>query len=981
MTLALMMVTVVGWGALYIIGFPQVNTITQTTAVVSVKTDAGNQTSAYVVLLSNSPAPSLEQVFNHLDANDNAVPSNLCGDINIINAKTTYTAGITGLTPNTSYTAYFVTYDTEGNTIETTTPRSKTFTTQNIPFNYLATYPNIQDILDISATAYSSLNYDNSSTRFVVLTTTEAAPSLEQVWSGLDASGNAVSTSRKGTIIIDLANSTNSAFFDNLTENTSYNVYFASKDQAGNFLESSTPTIVTFTTIDQTKPTITFTPINGVKDVPINQIITIAFNEPIRNIDNTPIDNSNVTSLVALKMDGNIVASSVEISGNTITITPSSLLTEGKEYQLTLQPIEDYSNNATELTTIIFETNDTSAPFWLTTTPTNNSVSNSITANIILNYNEAIRNANDSEITSTTLHNSISTSPTFGFTASIDGTKKTITITPKIALEPNTTYTITVTNIEDKYNNLKATDDLVFKTAECNVWNGNTSSDWNTASNWNGTYSAGKSIIIEKGEFNPVINTNYDCANVVVKPGAGLNIPNGVTVNASQEFQLQSSNDPQIGNAYLYLDGTGMISAGKNKIYQSISNNTYWYTVSSPVSGATPSNINSTGGFQYWRDTDGTWQTISNTATLTQGQGYRSYSYTDYVFSGAINNDPSYTFTANYNSKNAGWGLAGNPYPCAINWNALDTTMNIKNQFHIWLNFEKKYGSYNGTIGTNLNSKNPNYIPSNHAFWVRVYDISTVGNSGTLTIPKTARVQSNSTYLKTTSTNELQYLRLSGIKGDNKDEMVVGIFNNSSDNFDDTDTEKWFATKNTELLELYTITNDKKLTISGYENLDGCKIIPVGFKAGSKGTFKINLDEIVNIPEDTKIELYDIGDSNNEIRTDLKSVGSYSFVLNEATTNDNRFLLVLETPNQSNNVSEPKKTQIKLHSQQSKLYVSTPELTNPTIQILNTKGQIINQSQLTTGTINIFDLKENGIYIVKINSLEENYQEKVLISK
>lgn len=101
---------------------------------------------------------------------------------------------------------------------------------------------------------------------------------------------------------------------------------------------------------DTTAPVAVFTPANAATNVAITANPTISFNEAIRLIDDSAITNTNVDALVELRLNnatGALVAFDATISGNVITIVPTSALANNQAYYIALLPnvIEDLSNN------------------------------------------------------------------------------------------------------------------------------------------------------------------------------------------------------------------------------------------------------------------------------------------------------------------------------------------------------------------------------------------------------------------------------------------------------------------------------------------------------------------------------------------------------------------------------------------------------------------------------------------------------------
>lgn len=113
---------------------------------------------------------------------------------------------------------------------------------------------------------------------------------------------------------------------------------------------------------DTVAPTVTYVPANSSTNIAVAANITISFNEAIRLVNDTAIDNTNVDALVELRLNnasGALVPFDATISGNTITINPTSNLANNQTYYVTLLPntVEDLSGNAvTAVTSSSFTT-------------------------------------------------------------------------------------------------------------------------------------------------------------------------------------------------------------------------------------------------------------------------------------------------------------------------------------------------------------------------------------------------------------------------------------------------------------------------------------------------------------------------------------------------------------------------------------------------------------------------------------------------
>jgi len=632
-------------------------------------------------------------------------------------------------------------------------------------------------------------------------------------------------------------------------------------------------------------------------------------------------------------------------------------------------------------------TTGSSAPV-TTITPVNGAMAVSAVPEITIAFNKAVVTTAGATITNSTVKSLLGISSatdnlaTTDYDATISSDKTLITIILKRSLNANQTYTISVAAVEDN-NGVEQSGptNSTFDTDNYVTWIG-TTSDWGTASNWSSGEVPGptSSVKIQKTSSNdPVLGSNSTVRRILIAAGNGLKINSGATLTVNNDTRLMSST---ASNAYLLVEGTfAPADATKTRIYQTITTNAYWYMVSSPVVTATPAGVNSNGVFSYWDDTNGVWSAISSSTALVPAQGYQTYGTRSLIYSGAINNSASYNFTAHYNSKNAGWGLAGNPYPCAIDWTACSgntgLSSEVLNQFHIYLNNSSQYGIYSAGVGTNLVAP-ISYIPSNHAFWVRVADIGTYGNSGTLTIPNSARVNVNNSYLKAASVvSDLSIIRLAGSIDKTTDEAVVAFTLDADNSIDNLDAEKRFSPSNTGLLELFTVLNAKQFAINFYNSVSDVTTVPLGYKLQTAGTAKIELTELKNIPSEVEVYLVDKLDPQNPVRTNLSSQKSYSFTSAVGTFNS-RFVIELVKPI-ATDVSNGQLKSILVSSEDHSVYVTLPSLTKPRAEILDMNGRIIYSGELKSLSQNQIPLNITGVFVVKVMSNEGVYSQKVLI--
>ena len=113
---------------------------------------------------------------------------------------------------------------------------------------------------------------------------------------------------------------------------------------------------------DITTPTVTFLPLNGASNVIASINPTISFNESVRLLNNDAITNTNIDSVVEVRLNdasGTLVPFDATFASNKITIVPTTALSASQTYYIALlaNTIEDLGDNAiTTLQTTTFTT-------------------------------------------------------------------------------------------------------------------------------------------------------------------------------------------------------------------------------------------------------------------------------------------------------------------------------------------------------------------------------------------------------------------------------------------------------------------------------------------------------------------------------------------------------------------------------------------------------------------------------------------------
>jgi arylsulfotransferase ASST/type IX secretion system substrate protein/Big-like domain-containing protein len=222
--------------------------------------------------------------------------------------------------------------------------------------------------------------------------------------------------------------------------------------------------IFSFTTelIDTTAPILNLFPLNN--NIPVDTFFTITANEPLRNIDNSVLTKENIYSFVSINQYNNPekeipYTTYINSQYDSILLFPQALFIGNTEYVISLKDsIEDFFNNRIPQNEFIFKTEliiDTIKPT-VDIYPFENIPIDTFFTAI---FSEPIVNLNNTDI----IDNTISSIVTFkklnnensiDIVGNINLKKDIINFSTVQQLDFNETYLITISNVQDNYNNL-----------------------------------------------------------------------------------------------------------------------------------------------------------------------------------------------------------------------------------------------------------------------------------------------------------------------------------------------------------------------------------------------------------------------------------------------------------------------------------------------------------------------------------------------
>ena len=443
------------------------------------------------------------------------------------------------------------------------------------------------------------------------------------------------------------------------------------------------------------------------------------------------------------------------------------------------------------------------------------------------------------------------------------------------------------------------------------TWTGSASNEWNNSGNWNlveipGAYC---DVIIP---INKVVNLNSDlpaeCKDLLIGAGAVLTIEAGKTLTVNGTL----TNNAGITGLIMKSDAGGTASLKHNTANVSASFERYlnnadwtdwkdgWHFISSPVAAQAispnfivdppsdydvytwhePSNL--WGNFKNVTEPP-TWSTantinngLSNSSSnFLAGKGYMvAYNSPDVKScTGFLNvaditvQDLTITGT---NNANRSWHLLGNPFSCALTWDASADWKftNIAGAAKIW---NEALQSYSDLTSTPASS-----IPATNGFMVQVSS-----GTGNLTLPASKRAHSAQAFYKNTDSIPQILLVAAPLDKSSGQQSTVCFLPEASENFDlmyDSEFLAGYAPK------FYSVSGDLKLSTNSLPSINEEVVIPFGFVKNEASNFSIELAKTI---EGQALYLSDLK-TNTVHKFNNNPVYSFN---SEEGDNPNRFLL------------------------------------------------------------------------------------------
>ena len=529
-----------------------------------------------------------------------------------------------------------------------------------------------------------------------------------------------------------------------------------------------------------------------------------------------------------------------------------------------------------------------------------------------------------------------------------------------------------------------------------------------TTTSWTGSWDNGVPINSTKavidGDYDMTTNPLIETCECEVKTGSTLTITSGKYMKIQNNLINNGTIIIEDGGSLTQVSSSGNVSGSGT---YTVKRNTtplpsehvftYW---SSPLSNSTLAEVVPNADNYYtFNATTQSWTAAGSGTAMIPGVGYITKGPTDGVYPTAytanytgstFNNGDivvAMSFSADADADND-WNLVGNPYPSAINADALiAANATMGGTIYFWTHntdasftqdfTQDDYVSWNGSGGTAgcTGCVAPNgFIASGQGFFVQALSASNL--TFTNAIRETG---SNTNFYRATNEKDRIWLNFSG--ENTFSQILIAFLNEATDGVDrlyDGIRLDGGAAAN-----FYSIIDNQPYGIQGKSSLTESETIPIGFKVTKSGTFTISIDHLEGVIENSTILLID---KLLNVQHNLKD-SSYTFSLDSPGEFDTRFDLQIQTSTEILDVQNEDIVSSKLMilvSNQKLIIKTTDNKFIDKVIVYNILGQQIANSTQPSNSILLksASFKRGNIFIVKsILASGKILYKKVFINK
>ncbi len=514
------------------------------------------------------------------------------------------------------------------------------------------------------------------------------------------------------------------------------------------------------------------------------------------------------------------------------------------------------------------------------------------------------------------------------------------------------------------------------------------SSEWNDPNNWsNGLPGTASDVIINSGTNDPLLQSASTIQSLTINSGATLNI------GASGQLSVTGTLTNNAGNSGLYVhsdaSGTGSLihntdnvpftieryvtggenAGGGTSIYK-------YHLISIPLADGIQAGDVFTGSYLWHfvpnQTNEDSWLGITSlTENLDNQKGFLSYVADEsdkFIFTGTMNNGDFTVAAENIDAGNV--KLIPNPYPSAIDWEAIDLTGTGLNPT-IWL-FNSNTGNYESyNDGAGLGQQ---YIPVGQAVFV---EAASADPSLTFTNAHRTHNQGNGFY-KSGGELAKDLLKIAVSANSSSDATFIRFrqqAENTYNGFDDASKLKGFSGAP----QLYTHSTDNRdLSINTLATSQETVIVPLSFELNASGEAVMSFEYLETFEPEVDIYLEDL---LTDQMINIRETGHYTFsheVENDPLRFNLHFMGV--TSVQDLQASE---NHFKVWTNENQLYIlPTDKLTEGSLQIelFDLSGRLIQSVDKQAQKPMILSIPDyKGIMLVRIQNEKLVQTQKIFI--
>lgn len=517
------------------------------------------------------------------------------------------------------------------------------------------------------------------------------------------------------------------------------------------------------------------------------------------------------------------------------------------------------------------------------------------------------------------------------------------------------------------------------------VWDGETSANWATATNWVGDVlpTSTDDVMIPDETNDPVITTAVEVKSINVQAGGALSINsnslkvNEVTILNGTMTVASGASFVPLGN----LSGGGSATVSKNTTFNTSVGR--YSVIGSPIASGSTSSL---GSIVYSYDetiaydpggTAGSarFQEVSTPQTMPVGDAYFSantgnISFTGIPNSGDVDVSLDYDASRDGGASSAGFNLVANPYTAAISYDAFvaanpdiaatiylwdDGGSNVMQRSNADYVTANSMGAASG--GSTRSGSWDGFIRSTQGFFVKAESAGTLSFSPTM-----MDIGNNSDggfFRKADNT----VLRFSLNSENNYSDILIGFTGDATLGLDRAlDAQK---VKGNNPIQFYSRAEESILAIQALPIVEGEFIVDLGFDAVEAGSYTIKIEDMDSYDSDILL----LDRLLNQF-INLSKVGSHTFQT-ETALNSDRFSLFFAPVAVLASNDQLKSTDLVVFAKDNQLNIKLGyELNDATISIYSLSGAMIKQMR----NVNLseepltFDFDQSGLFVLTVDS-------------